>query len=209
MRKIALILEGQGDVAAGPALISRSAASFGEHVFAADPPIRAGNALKLRRPGELERYLRLAASRDEVEQVIVLVDLDDGCAAEFAKEFSERALPIAQEVGKAIDICFCVREYEVWFLASLDALRAALPDYGIEIEAHFEAPETIRAAKGALNRVCRIKGYKQMRDQLLFTRKLNIRTLAARDRSFRKLLKSLLKKDYDEIRTLCNTTSEG
>jgi hypothetical protein len=95
MPKVALILEGHGDVMAGCSLIAKSAATFGVNIFASEPAIRAGNALKLRRPGELERYLRLAISREDIEQVLVLVDLDDGCAAQFHAEFSGRALPIS------------------------------------------------------------------------------------------------------------------
>jgi len=203
MPKVALILEGHGDVMAGCSLIARSAATFGEHLFASEPAIRAGNALKLRRPGELERYLRLAISREDIDQVLVLVDLDDGCAAEFCAEFKKRADPISQESGKKIDICFCVREYEVWFLTIIDILRVELPDYGIPAGLAFENPDTIRAAKGTLDRACAKKGYKQMRDQLLFTKKIDVKQLAKRDRSYRKLLKSLLNKSYDEIRALC------
>jgi hypothetical protein len=128
MPKVALILEGHGDVMAGSSLIARSAATFGAHVFASEPPIRVGNALKLKRPGELERYLRLAISREDIEQVLVLVDLDDECAAEFYAEFNRRAHPISQESGKRIDICFCIREYEAWFLASIDVLRVEFRD---------------------------------------------------------------------------------
>lgn len=202
MPRVALILEGHGDVMAGSSLIAKSAATFGVNIFASEPPIRAGNALKLKRPGELERYLHLALSREDIDGVLVLVDLDDGCAAEFYSEFVRRAQPISRESGKKIDICFCVREYEAWFLASIDVLRAELQDYGISPNLVFANHETIRDAKGALSRACEKKGYKQMRDQLLFTKKLDVKKLAQRDRSYRKLLKSILDKSYQEIHDL-------
>jgi hypothetical protein len=67
----------------------------------------------------------------------------------------------------------------------------------------FENASAIRDAKGALDRACKRKGYKQMRDQLLFTKKIDVKKLAQRDRSYRKLLKSILDKSYDEIHDLC------
>jgi Domain of unknown function (DUF4276) len=202
VRKIALILEGYGDVAAGCSLVAKTAATFGKRVYASDPPIRAGNAIKLKRTGELERYLRLAASREDVDQILLLVDLDDGCAAQFAADFNTRATAISQEIRKKIHICFCLREYESWFLASIDVIREQLPDYGIAEDVKFDEPETIRAAKGALDRACKNKGYKQMRDQHFFTKTLDIKKLATRSRSFRKFLKCVLDTSYDELSLL-------
>lgn len=186
-------------MAAGCSLVAKAAASFGKQVYASEPPIRAGNAIKLKRVGELERHLRLAASREDIDHILVLVDLDDGCPAEFAKEFNDRATPISQETGKKIHICFCVREYEAWFLASIDVIREQHPEYGIPGDLAFPDAETIRAAKGALERACKNRGYKQMRDQHAFTKKLDIRKLSARSRSFRKFVKSVLDIDYDQL----------
>lgn len=202
MRRIALILEGHGDVAAGCSLVAKAAASFGKQVYASEPPIRAGNAVKLKRAGELERHLRLAASREDVDQILLLVDLDDGCPAELANEFNARAAPVSQETGKKIHICFCVREYEAWFLASIDVIRAQHPEYGIPEDIAFPNAETIRAAKGALERACRNRGYKQMRDQHSFTKKLDVRELVVRSRSFRKFVKSVLDSDYEQLSAL-------
>ena len=118
--------------------------------------------------------------------MIVLLDLDDGCAKETSREFNERAEVIRKETGKEIDICFCVREYESWFLSDLVNLSSKLPEYGIDVEEIIEVPESVRAAKETLRKRCKTKGYKQMRDQRTFTKKLDVRNLVAINRSFRK-----------------------
>jgi len=72
----------------------KSAATFGVNILHQSPQF-AQECVETQAPGELERYLRLAISREDIEQVLVLVDLDDGCAAQFHAEFSGRALPIS------------------------------------------------------------------------------------------------------------------
>jgi hypothetical protein len=197
MRKVALIVEGHGDVNSVPSLISRAASAFDMQVIAANP-IRGGEAKKLRRPGELERHLRLAASR-KLDSIMVVVDLDDGCAKEFAEEFNRRAQPIAVETGIPIDICFCIREYETWLLQDIGNLALKLPEYGIDQASLLEA-EKIRSAKEVLRGRCKTKGYKQIRDQLIFTKKIDILGLGIRDRSFRKFLKSVTGLSYVDLR---------
>jgi hypothetical protein len=90
-RRLKLIVEGRGDVSATTSLICKCADAFGSNVIVVDPPIRAGEAKKLRRTGELERYVTLAASHDDVEEIFILLDLDDGCVMEYEKEFKHRA----------------------------------------------------------------------------------------------------------------------
>ncbi|WP_267361421.1 MULTISPECIES: DUF4276 family protein [unclassified Methylobacterium] len=204
MKKIALIVEGKGDVKSIPSLIAKSAAAFGLQLVASDPPIRAGEAKKLRRTGELERYLRLAATRDEAEEIILVVDLDDGCAKEFADEFNGRAKPIADETGKSIHICFCIREYEAWLLGELASIAQALPEYGIAPGSVIENHSSIRGAKERLSKACTSKKYRQIRDQLLFTQKINVHKLGLVDRSFRKLLKSITSLSYSDIVEACD-----
>lgn len=55
---------GRSDIAASASLICKCADAFGSCVIVVDPPIRAGEAKKLRRAGELERYVELAASHE-------------------------------------------------------------------------------------------------------------------------------------------------
>lgn len=171
---------------------------FGAAVTVCEPPIRAGEARRLRRAGELERFVDLATRREGAEEVLLVVDLDDDCAKDFHEEFVARVAEVSRRAQKPVHICFCVREYEGWFLARIDDLRVAFPDMGWKPGINFADPETIRGAKEALGSSC-ARGYKQTRDQLSFTKKLNVKMLAAQSRSFRKLLKAILGLTYAEI----------
>jgi hypothetical protein len=197
-RRLKLIVEGKGDVAAGASLVCKCAADYGFQVIIDEPPIRAGEAKKLRRVGELERYIELATGH-AVDEIFILLDLDDGCAVEFAKEFYRRGEPIAVQANKKLRVCFCVREFEGWFLADIDDLRAALPDYSIELSAEYRNAQDIRGAKEELRRACKGKKYKPMRDQNVFVKKLNISNLAKRSRSFKKFLKEATGLSYDKL----------
>lgn len=204
MTRIAMIVEGKGDVRAGPSLLCKSAAVFGLHVVVTGSIIRAGEAKKLRRAGEFERFVELAATREDADEVFVLLDLDDGCAAEFAAEFQKRAESLTQRFNKVVRVCFCVREFECWFLSQIARLREALPEYGISPQAAFPNASGLRGAKEALNAVCHTKHYKPMRDQLLFAQKIDVIELARLDRSFRKFLKEATQTSYPELdKMLC------
>src|SRR4051812_10804584 len=131
MKRFVAIVEGKGDVKSVPSLIAKAGAAFNVHLVPCEPPILAGGALKLKRPGELERFLQLAATRKDVEEIYVVLDLDDGCAKDFAEDFTRRALLVEPSIKVPIHACFCVREYEALFLSDIDNLRRMLPEYEI------------------------------------------------------------------------------
>jgi hypothetical protein len=198
-RRLKLIVEGRGDVSATTSLICKCADAFGSNVIVVDPPIRAGEAKKLRRTGELERYVTLAASHDDVEEIFILLDLDDGCVMEYEKEFKHRAAPIAIRKNLKLRIVFCVREFEAWFLANVNDLRAALPEYGIEPTADFPNAHEIRGAKESLRSVCKGRRYKPIPDQNVFVKRLNVKNLAHTSRSFRKFIKEAADVSYEDV----------
>ena len=199
MKKIVLVVEGDGDVQSMPSLVAKTVNRLGLSVIPCEQPIRSGEARKLRRPGELERFLRLAASREEASEILVVLDLDDGCAAAWHEEFRQRADPISQASGKRIGICFCVREFEGWILASLDSVRQGYPEIGIEEAIFVENHEDIRGAKERLREICGRHGYKETRDQVKMTKKLDLNRLYECSRSFRKFVKELSGLSYEEI----------
>lgn len=203
MKRVALIVEGQGDVESIPSLLAKTAVAFGSHIVISEPPIRAGEAKKLRRAGELERHLVLAATRANADEIFVIVDLDDGCPVEYSAEFNARADAISHRLGKPVHICFCVREYESWLLADLTTLSEAFPEYEIDVSLFTGNAETIRAAKEALRRACVAKGYKPIRDQLLFTKQMNVFCVGSKSRSFRKIIKMLTGLPYETIADTC------
>ena len=189
-------MEGVGDVQSFPTLVTKTAALFGMTLFAPNP-IPAKGYANLSRPGQLERFAEMAASRPEATRVIIAVDLDDGCVVEAQQEFLRRCAPIAEKYKKPITICFAVREYECWFLENLDSLRQSAPEYGW-LDADVKSAHEIRGAKEALQRVMK-KHYKESSDQSNLTRRLDIGSLAQKSRSFRKFVKCITDMDYAQI----------
>lgn len=199
MTRVALIVEGHGDVSAVPELFARTAALFGHAAFALKNPIRAGEAKKLARTGELERYVEMAASREDADEVLIVLDLDDDCAATWGASFEQRASVVAARRGKVARVCFCLREFEGFFLADFGNLSAATPEYGWTKSDAFSNPHGLRDAKGTLARTMASGVYKETRDQVALTKKLNTRALFVASRCYRKFVKSALGLDYAEL----------
>lgn len=200
MIRVALVLEGPSDVLAFPALVTKTAAMSGLDVIAPNP-IRAGNFQKLEQPNQLERFARMAASRPDANLVLIAVDLDDGCHVEKQAQFLARLAPIEAEFQKPIRVCFCVREYECWFLECLDHLKAAAAEYDWIDGNLITNPHAIRGAKEALQR-CMRRHYKETTDQLALTRRLDLKGLFAKNRGFRKFAKAVTGLTYGELALL-------
>jgi hypothetical protein len=198
IKRVSLIVEGKGDVAAAASLLAKIAARFDIRSVVTGNPIRAGEAKKLRRPGELERFILLAAGH-EVDEIFIMLDLDDGCAKDWYQEFYKRAQATLANTKKVIKICFCVREFEGWFLVSISSIRRELPEYGISHDAAFPNSEHIRGAKEQLRKACSLKRYKPMRDQNIFAKKISIDQLIKESRSFRKLAKEVTGLTYQAM----------
>ncbi len=108
--------------------------------------------------------------------VLVLFDLDDGLPCEVGPEVARKI----QEHGAwpfSIVVVCAHREYESWFLASLETIA---PD-GQRYEGD---PEAIRDPKHWLTRNL---GYRQVEHQAAYTRELDVAAVFERSRSFRRL----------------------
>lgn len=190
-KRAALIVEGHGDVEAVPALVQRVAAAEGANVFALKPPIRAGGVSSLRRQGELERHLALAASRPEADFVLVVLDCDALCPVELFEEFGPRALPCFEKYKKEIRFCFVKCEFESWFLADHVSIRLKSDGYW-KYDDNFDSYLEIIGAKERLTRSMVGRVYKETRDQAAFARRIDVPGLKAGDRSFRKFVKCVI-----------------
>lgn len=189
MTTYAIIVEGPGDQAALPALISRATAELGTPVFAPHP-IKVGNWKRLKKLGQLERYVE-AGMRPEVSGVIVSLDLDDGCPKVEIEEVEERRAALEARFMRPVRIILCPREYETWFLSQIDHLRSSAPEYSWDSDYTCSNPEARRDAKGEMSHAIG-QVYKETTDQLRLTRHLDFRKLAKESRSFRKLLRDVL-----------------
>lgn len=148
---ISCIVEGHGEVSSVPILLRRIAAAHDPMTTVRVPPPLRVPADKLRRPGELERYVELAA-RGVVAGggVLVLLDADDedDCPARVGPELVARC--VAQRSNVPISVVLAKREFEAWFLAaaaSVAGQRGLAPDLHAPDE-----PEEVRGAKEWLRR---------------------------------------------------------
>jgi hypothetical protein len=146
---IACIVEGHGELDAVPIVLRRVGAIIDplRQVRASRPyRVPRGSIVK---PGELERYIELAAREVSPSgAVLVLLDADKDCAAQLGPELLQRAQQ--QRPDTPVGVCLAVVEFEAWFLAAAISLRGArgLPD---NLEPPPD-PEAIGGAKGWLRR---------------------------------------------------------
>ena len=178
------IVEGQGDVSAVPVLLRRlcdEAQAWGLEV--AKPHRRPRTQLV--RKESLQTAVRVAALREDCAGILVLFDADDDCPAELAPTLLEWAREAAG--GKSCVIVMANREYEAWFLASIEALRGKA---GVLPGATSHAdPEVPRDAKGELERRMRPgASYSPTVDQPAMTARIDLESAYRRCRSFRKLV---------------------
>ena len=195
--KLAVLIEGKGDLSSIPHLVARVGIHVGSNAIAPDP-IRTGGYVQLKRPGQLERYVKMAASRPDIEHIVVAVDLDDGCAAECRREFDQRCSAIAEEIGRPVHIVFCIREYECWFLEVIETLREGAPEYEWKEGYQCIEPENKRDAKGILNDSM-ARHYRPIVDQLKLTRRIDLVELYNKSRSFRRFVKAVSGLDCDVL----------
>ena len=183
MKKICCIAEGYGDVDALPSLIAKTGAEAGR-VIVSPNPIRGGEWPSIKRAGILERLLELAASRGW-DQIMIVLDLDDGCPVNAYDEAVARVEAWRDGREVKVSVVFFPREYETLFLHEVGCLG------DINAEHVPENPESIRGAKEIVKQLIG-RRYKETTDQRGFTEKLNLSELEIRSRPFRKFKKEVL-----------------
>ncbi len=125
--------------------------------------------------GKLEQAIRAHKEFPDCGAVLVLFDLDDGCPKEVAPAVADR-IRAMERLPFTVTVVCAKREYEAWFLASLESIHPGRTYAG--------DPEGLRAAKGWLEREF---GYREVRDQARYTEALNTPLAEPRSRSFRRL----------------------
>ena len=193
--RFGLIVEGQGEVKAAPALIRRIA---NEHEFYSSIKfeVRRIPRSQLVRQGELERAIEaLSRQLGRGQSFLVLIDADDDCPKELVSNFQARCR--SQHSDLRISFVLAKMEYEAWFLAAAKSLSGCggLRD-GLQAP---QSPELIRGAKEWLsNKMSPGNSYSPTRHQTAFSERLDL-SEARQARSFRKLEK--------EVRSLLGISS--
>ena len=178
------IVEGQGEVVAVPLLLRRlmdEAQAWGLEV---GRPHRRQRT-QLVKKDSLQRAVRIAALQDSCAAILVLFDADDDCPKELAPTLEVWAREAAG--GKPCAVVMANREYEAWFLASIEALRGRA-SLLLDATSHHE-PEVPRDAKDQLElRMPRGASYSATVDQPVLTAHLDLESAYRGCRSFRRLV---------------------
>lgn len=187
--KLGLVVEGLGDRRAAPSLIAKSAALIGMQAFASEI-VEGGGWDRQRKPNELEKNCLLVAANDDICGILILVDLEDNCPVDEVAAIQERVSVIAERIGLPIDICFCCREYETWFLDTIVEISVETPELDWQEDCIRSVRPNARGAKEELSK-CMNASYRPSIDQEKFTKKMPLDLLRVRNRSYRRLLSCL------------------
>jgi hypothetical protein len=188
-RSIACIVEGHGEAQAVPILIRRIAAIIDPSLsIDVKSPLRISRS-KLVRGQELERAVEFAARKTGGQGgILILVDADDDCPAQFGPQLLGRARKTRSNLP--ISVVLAKREFEAWFLASAESLRGkrGLPDNLTPPP----DPEAIRGAKEWIARhMTQGNTYSETLDQPALTALFDPNQAAARSDSFEKCLREI------------------
>lgn len=182
MPKIVPLVEGPGDVDAVPGLVYRilhKNECWTWHV-ARPKKVRGLSALKKR----LSDFMTYAQRDVNGGGILILLDLDDGCpkieASKLAKQVREFNLtcPVA--------VVFAHREYETWFLASLNSLiESGFLPQGLLYIGDIEAKRDVKA--WLTQQMPSGRAYKETIHQKIFTSSIDLNAAYQNSRSFRRL----------------------
>jgi hypothetical protein len=167
MVRLASIVEGDGECEAIPVLVRRIALALDPGLVPLVQPVLRVPGSRLIKQGELERTVELAARKLGGQGgILIVLDCDDGCPAEDAPAFLNRAIAARRDL--AISVVLAKREYEAWFLAAAESLRG---QRGLPADLTAPAdPEAIRGAKEWLaERMPPSRGYSETSDQPALT----------------------------------------
>ena len=185
-KKISLIVEGEGEEKAAPALINRLLHDhFQRYDIFTNTPKKAKGRNNLITFGGFEYYIDVCLKFDyHVDGILVLLDADDDCPVELAKDFYKRVQRMNIHIPIAL-VC-AKREYEAWFLANIDALiqNGLLKS---DVTYHTSKIEEKRDVKGWLSSNMPSGKYKEVTDQLKMTRYIEFERTSDLSRSFRRL----------------------
>lgn len=182
---VAPIVEGHGEVSAVREIVTRIGLELlhGTWIEVAQP-FRLDSG-RMRKPDELAKAIRIAAARVQGPGgVLVLRDGDDAdidCPVQLA----EILRPGQNLVPVGVEIVIAYQEYESWFLAAADSLRAH-PDVRDDAVAPAN-PEGRRDAKRELEKLM-LESYKETRHQPKFSALIDLKTASKQSRSFRRMV---------------------
>lgn len=184
------IVEGDGEIAAVPALVRQVLTVHHRYDVSILKPHRRGEWPKAKK--EFDRFFEVAMIEGAPILWVLDFDCDECLSVEDEVSWAlDRARRIRNDVH--FEMCFMVKEFESLFLADEGTTRSVFPD--IPESFHFPAdPEAVRDAKGWLA-AARPSGstYKPTMHQAKIAAQLNVAVLRERSPSFARFETSLLR----------------
>ena len=180
MRAIQPVVEGYGEVEAVPVLLRRLITKAQVARVVVGKPIRRTRSELATEEG-LAKSVELARGKPNCAAILVLFDGDDDCPADLGPTAQKWANAAAG--GMPCTVCIAHREYEAWFLATLDSMRHKAIKKGAQ---PHPRPEVPRNAKGEVERHMTVS-YKETIHQPAFSEEFRLSDAFGRCRSFRKL----------------------
>ena len=181
------IVEGHGEIEAVPVLLRRLIAEAQFYGLSVLKPIRRTRTQFLRK-NDVQAAVSLVLLGAGCDVILFVLDADDECPLERASQIKNWADETA--AGRAhCEVVVANREYEAWFLASMESLRGKA---GIREDARYDDDcEAVRGAKEALERLMvPNRFYNERIDQPSLTDQLDLKVTFEKSRSFRRLVKA-------------------
>ena len=191
MTTIVPVVEGPGDVAALPVLLDRI---LWERYERTDIVVAHGKSRVVSANGEsklkkdLEKFLRHAQNKPECDAILVLLDTDVDCPVELARNLLQRCTQLGLTIP--VEIVCAHREYESWFLTSLDTIRG---HRGITESATLtrDAEDVPDPKRWLTDQMPPGQAYKETVHQASLSQHIDIEMAHNNSRSFRRLCHAL------------------
>jgi len=178
------IVEGHGEKDAVPLLLRRILALYEKWNWSVARPIQVGNLIKLKM--KLSSFIKYALKYKDCAGILILLDLDDGCPAIENKNLTE--LINRLYLHCPVTIVFAHREYEAWFLASIEAIAR---DQNNKFPHNLVFTKDVESKRGVKewlsSQLPSGYSYKPTVDQARLTNLIDINVAQQRSRSFRRL----------------------
>lgn len=182
-----ILVEGEGDEKAVPILLRRLQHECGAFSLVFNRPLRKRRS-DLVNEQSLREAIRLALRQESgCEGILIVFDGDKDCPKSLAPRVREWVQTEAPGIPSEVVIAH--REYEAWFLGSLESLRGK---HRVLQEAVSHAnPESIRGAKERLKAsMARGSRYVEPADQPALTALFDLAAAHRSCRSFRRMVRA-------------------
>lgn len=191
MKKLHLIVEGDGDAEAVPILIRKILAKYELfHILLTKPQI-SGDVNKSRKRFD-DFFLYALKNQCPILWVLDCDDKEVGCPVEHVNHFATKMNSLYLPNKQPLEFAFFVQEFESLFLAEADALKTY---YDLADDCMIDPNAAKRRdAKGEIAKLLpKNRGYKETIDQAKITDRLNLATCNLVSRDYRHLESAVLR----------------